>query len=360
MSNIKQVAVLGADGNYGTPSDIGVDLANVDITKATATAVNSATGTTPANAEEAIEAMAETLENKAEASHNQDASSITSGTLSSDRLPTVPVSKGGTGATTLASGQALIGNGTGAVTGRAITATPAADSTSLFTAGGAYTELAKKAPTGHASTTTTYGASSGSNYGHTKLSDNYTSSAGAAASGIGASSEAVYNCYNELNSKLGGLSFGIDGDGNYGYYGADGSLIPFSSFGGFEAVVSFMDGKISSTSNAGFTTTVREEWAEKYSGYLQIVHVACKTSNNGGIFPTENSGVPILETYGVPYTGVTHYLSIYHIDKPPVGTTISVSYKGSASFTIIGIKGLSKVSDAPGSGEIPSAEGVAF
>lgn len=28
--------------------------------------------------------------------------------------------------------------------------------------------------------------------------------------------------------RLGGLRFGTDGDGNYGYYGADGSLIPFS------------------------------------------------------------------------------------------------------------------------------------
>lgn len=38
---------------------------------------------------------------------------------------------------------------------------------------------------------------------------------------------------NELNSSLGGMKFGIDGDGNYGYYGADGSLIPFKSgFGG--------------------------------------------------------------------------------------------------------------------------------
>lgn len=34
---------------------------------------------------------------------------------------------------------------------------------------------------------------------------------------------------NELNSSLGGMKFGTDGDGNYGYYGADGSLIPFSS-----------------------------------------------------------------------------------------------------------------------------------
>lgn len=33
----------------------------------------------------------------------------------------------------------------------------------------------------------------------------------------------------ELIHDLGGLKFGIDGDGNYGYYGADDSLIPFSN-----------------------------------------------------------------------------------------------------------------------------------
>lgn len=33
----------------------------------------------------------------------------------------------------------------------------------------------------------------------------------------------------EQNKNFGGLSFGIDGDGNYGYYGADGSLVPFKT-----------------------------------------------------------------------------------------------------------------------------------
>ena len=42
------------------------------------------------------------LDGKAASSHNHAASNITSGTLSSDRLPTVPISKGGTGATTAA------------------------------------------------------------------------------------------------------------------------------------------------------------------------------------------------------------------------------------------------------------------
>ena len=42
------------------------------------------------------------LSGKANTSHNHAASEITSGTLSSDRLPTVPIAKGGTGATTAA------------------------------------------------------------------------------------------------------------------------------------------------------------------------------------------------------------------------------------------------------------------
>ena len=57
-------------------------------------------------------------------------------------------------------------------------------------------------PASHASTATTYGAATDSNYGHVKLSDSYTASAGAAVSGIGASSAAVYNAYNTLNSKF--------------------------------------------------------------------------------------------------------------------------------------------------------------
>lgn len=50
-----------------------------------------------------------------------NATNLTTGTLNSDRLPTITVSKGGTGCTTLTSGSALIGNGTDAIKFRAIT-----------------------------------------------------------------------------------------------------------------------------------------------------------------------------------------------------------------------------------------------
>lgn len=53
----------------------------------------------------------------AAASHNHAANNINSGTLSADRLPTVPISKGGTGATTAAGARNALGlgNTTGAV-----------------------------------------------------------------------------------------------------------------------------------------------------------------------------------------------------------------------------------------------------
>ena len=57
-----------------------------------------------------------------------------------------------------------------------------------------------KAPKSHASCATTYGVGNATVYGHVKLSDNYTSSAGAAACSIGASSQAVYNTYCTLNN----------------------------------------------------------------------------------------------------------------------------------------------------------------
>ena len=67
-------------------------------------------------------------------------------------------------------------------------------------------ELIDKAPIDHASTDTTYGASTSVNYGHVKLSDSYTSSAGAASASIGASSKAVADAYKDVNDRLTTLS----------------------------------------------------------------------------------------------------------------------------------------------------------
>ena len=70
-------------------------------------------------------------------------------------LSTVPVNKGGTGTTSLTSGQVLIGNGTNAVTTKNIDATSGGtqSSTDLITSGAVYAGLADKSPIGHHHTT---------------------------------------------------------------------------------------------------------------------------------------------------------------------------------------------------------------
>lgn len=84
-----------------TPSDIGAassshthKVANITDLTATVTELNYMDGV--------ISNVQTQLDGKAASSHNHSASNITSGTLSSDRLPTVPIAKGGTGATTAA------------------------------------------------------------------------------------------------------------------------------------------------------------------------------------------------------------------------------------------------------------------
>ena len=65
------------------------------------------------------------------------------------------------------------------------------------------TQINGKAPTSHASSATTYGIGTGSNYGHVKLSDTYDSTVAnnAAANGMGASQKALYTAYNALSTS---------------------------------------------------------------------------------------------------------------------------------------------------------------
>lgn len=56
-----------------------------------------------------VSGLQDALNGKAAASHSHAASAITSGTLAADRLPTVPIAKGGTGATTAAAARSALG-----------------------------------------------------------------------------------------------------------------------------------------------------------------------------------------------------------------------------------------------------------
>ncbi|MFI3172426.1 MAG: hypothetical protein R3Y58_08700 [Eubacteriales bacterium] len=91
------------------------------------------------------------------------------------------------------------------------------------------TTVSGKAPTSHASTGTGYGLGNASNYGHVKVSDNYTASAGAASAGVAASSQAVYNAYATAASKStvptshasAATTYGVGNASNYGHVALD-------------------------------------------------------------------------------------------------------------------------------------------
>lgn len=76
------------------------------------------------------------INNRALTSHKHSADNITSGTLT--------VTRGGTGKSTLPVGQVLVGNGTGAITTKAISSTPALNSSNLITSGGVYSAVQDK------------------------------------------------------------------------------------------------------------------------------------------------------------------------------------------------------------------------
>lgn len=74
--------------------------------------------------------------------------------------------------------------------------------------------------------------------------------------------------FDSVNSSLGGLTFGTDGDGNYGYYGADGSLIPFKR--GFEIVIS--------TGRVGSETTASIQLIRLENNSYNNISIVCTTA----------------------------------------------------------------------------------
>ena len=100
------------------------------------------------------------------------------------------------------------------------TATVGGSYTPMYLNAGAPTSGSECAPKSHASTATTYGGATASNYGHSKLSDNYTSSAGTAAQSIGASSLAIYNSYANrapISHASTATTYGVGNANNYGH-----------------------------------------------------------------------------------------------------------------------------------------------
>ena len=116
---------------------------------------------------------------------------------------TLPASMGGTGQNSLQATRSAmgLGNTSGAL--------PVENGgTGSNTAASARTALGVP-PTNHASSGTTYGKGDASNYGHTKLTDDFNpSTAKTASDGVGASQKAVKDAYSAAIQAIGQAGYG--------------------------------------------------------------------------------------------------------------------------------------------------------
>lgn len=155
-------------------------------------------------------------------------------------------------------------------------------------------------PASHASTATTYGAATASNYGHVKLSDNYTSSAGVADSGVGASSKAIFDAFSDIVSRLGSIS---ETNSNYlkiGNYviqwGLSEDMTIYNArvlLGEADLPVPFLDTNYVSLGNPIFSINVTNELISYMDNTVSIAQnsntkLGLRVYNPNNIFSTEN------------------------------------------------------------------------
>ena len=146
---------------------------------------------------------------------------------------------------------------------------------------------------------------------------------------------ASIKCVNELNSSLGGLRFGTDGEGNYGYFGADDSLIPFSEdaivfFGGTTnnanyTVFCVYDGSVETMGQKNTSYTIKK--TKKYTVVLGTFGVY--NYNIGDIYLKKNGTT--VETYST--SGVSFKKVEIEFAKGDVVTVIGSSRTGNTLYT---------------------------
>ena len=157
-------------------------------------------------------------------------------------------------------------------------------------------------------------------FGHVRLSDTYQNALtdGAAANGVGASQKALADAYSTLNGNLvdslGGITFGVDADGNYGYIKA-----------GADTVTPFNESNIKmGVSNTNVFTLSNLPFEPNY------ISVLSKTSYTGSNFPY---GLQVAKTIGYSVGvggngGSRNYFSYESTGVAFNGNSVSVTLDG--------------------------------
>ena len=129
-----------------------------------------------------------------------------------------------------------------------------------------YDAYRNRAPVNHASSDTTYGRGNASQYGHVKLSDSFSRSDGGAANGVGASSQAVNGVYNTLQNNVSGLDSRIT-DNTVGI----GSIISELTANSNRIYMDYKNGKYGYNTSANRGADTFHPFNSIETGTLQII-----------------------------------------------------------------------------------------
>lgn len=132
----------------------------------------------------------------------------------------------------------------------------------------------------------------------TNLISSYNDLMANSVAGYAPDALAVKQGFTKVNDSLGGLKFGKNGDGNYGYYGADGSLIPFKSFNGSPKRI-FLRTSLATANSETVTITddcIAEYWVNCKVGIINSVYKNNElcfqtTDGNGGTAAETDTGI---------------------------------------------------------------------
>lgn len=129
------------------------------------------------------------------------------------------------------------------------------------------------------------------------------------------------------------MSFGVDGDGNYGYYGADGSLVPFKSG---EVLLNTLTTFSASSSKKTVDCTSIPDWQNKTVDNFIIVVTSASSSGSGGASSagTASTSISLTLTYDattgiltIPATSKSASINAGGKDVTPAKTTLNISGK---------------------------------
>ena len=165
--------------------------------------------------------------------------------------------------------------------------------------GSAYTEISASLALGTTSSTAYRGDRGKTAYDHSQITDGNPHNVTCSQIGAATSDE-----LEELNASLTAsdslkFQFATDGEGNYGYLGADGSLIPFK--GNAAAIVGSLG-----TSNIGVTTGITFTAPQK--GKYTFITVGNNLDNSGDKNITVKKNDTVVKTITLPSTNPEFYI----------------------------------------------------